>query len=176
VAGRWQWQRCLLGVTKAAGSDDKGKVRRRRDLQVLFGDGTTGAAGDAGSLCAAQVQDKDVRLEGTSSFEVRHRGAGVVAKAGRRFTLLGTSGATKRFCTRPQLQSASPSNFLFSTSTTNQQFEPCPTGSSKLPATGLWPSCRASALPVTGERSRGTRDAHATKNCEPLADRPAQLP
>lgn len=38
----------------------RGEVRRCRDLQVLFGDGTTGAAGDAGSLCAAQVQDKDV--------------------------------------------------------------------------------------------------------------------
>ena len=47
-------------MTKAAGGDGKGKVRRCRDLQVLFGDGTMGATGDAGSLCAAQVQDKDV--------------------------------------------------------------------------------------------------------------------
>lgn len=40
-----------------------------------------------------------------------------------------------------------------STSTPSQ----CRTGSSRLPVTGHWHSCRESALPVTGVRSRGER-------------------
>jgi hypothetical protein len=53
---------------------------------------------------------------------------------------------------RPQQYSflLSP-NFFDNFDTTNHSTSnsPCPTGSSKPPATGLWHSCRESALPVT---------------------------
>lgn len=43
-------------------------------------------------------------------------------------------------------------NFDTNHSTSNS---PCPTGSSRLPVTVRWHSCRGSALPATGVRSRG---------------------
>lgn len=61
-------------------------------------------------------------------------------------------------------------------STTSILTSECLTGSSKPPATGLWPSCRASALPVTGERSRGTHDTPATKIANSTLTSPHSFP
>lgn len=59
---------------------------------------------------------------------------------------------------------------------TNSPNSPCPTGSSKPPATGLWHSCRASAQPVTGERSRGTLDNPTTKIANSTLTNPYSFP
>jgi len=174
VGGRWQWQRCLLGVTKAAGSDGKGKVRQCRDLQMLFGDGTTGAAGDAGSLCAAQVQDKDVwRAHPASRCDTA--GRAYVPSLAAALLYLGLVGPRSDFApahnfkVRPRPTSSSQLRLLTNSSNmSHRKFEAPRHGS-----LAFLPRKRAA-------RHRGKVKRYARRPCdenyEPLADRPAQLP